>query len=209
MNEEEKQDLPLVERLILANLEHPFLIKLFYAFQTASSFYFVLEYAEGGELFYYLSGEGLLLEECASFYIAEISLALNYLHNNGIIYRDLKPENILIDSWGHVKLCDFGLSKQYKIDEPVQRTGTFCGTFEYMAPEMFGKQPYDCNVDWWALGILLYDLLNGLPPFRNKNRTKLIEAIKEAKPQYPKHFAPNSRDFISKVSIYIAYAFSI
>ncbi|VDD82854.1 unnamed protein product [Mesocestoides corti] len=146
----------LSERNILQMLKHPFLVRLHYAFQNRSNLYIVLEYCPGGELFRYLETECFLMEDAACFYISEIALAIGHLHSLGIIYRDLKPENILLDKDGHVKLTDFGLSK-----EGVCTTNTFCGTIEYMAPEIIRCAGHGRAVDWWSLGTLLFDMLSG------------------------------------------------
>merc|ERR1719295_1057321 len=123
------------ERNILEDVKHPFIVDLIYAFQTKGKLYLILEYLSGGELFMHLEREGIFLEDHACFYVSEITLALEHLHRQGIIYRDLKPENILLDSRGHVKLTDFGLCKESILDE-TSVTHTFCGTIEYMAPEI-------------------------------------------------------------------------
>ncbi len=125
------------ERNILESVKHPFIVDLIYAFQTGGKLYLILDYLSGGELFMHLEREGIFLEDTASFYISEIILALEHLHNLGIIYRDLKPENILLDFRGHVKLTDFGLCKEAIQDGKV--THTFCGTIEYMAPEILTR----------------------------------------------------------------------
>lgn len=131
-------------------------MRLHYAFQNRSNLYIVLEYCPGGELFRYLERECYLMEDAACFYISEIALAIGHLHSLGIIYRDLKPENILLDKDGHVKLTDFGLSK-----EGSRTTNTFCGTIEYMAPEIIRCEGHGRAVDWWSLGTLLFDMLSG------------------------------------------------
>ncbi|CAK4359064.1 unnamed protein product [Aphanomyces euteiches] len=162
------------ERDIMTKVDHPFLVKLKYAFQSPANVYLVMPYIPGGELFHTLHKEGLLLEHTACFYAAEIVLALEYLHGRGIIHRDLKPENILLDADGHVCLTDFGLSKELPEDDEAK---TVCGTNEYMAPEMIRNKPYTHAVDWWALGALIYEMVTGYPPFRHNNRKKLLEKI--------------------------------
>lgn len=147
------------ERSILEEVRHPFLVRLFYAFQTDSKLYLILDYAPGGELFMYLEKEKMLMEDVAQFYMAELVLALEHLHKLGIIYRDLKPENVLLDQEGHVKLTDFGLSKVALNED--QRANTVCGTVEYMAPEILANLPYGKMVDWWSLGALSYDMMTG------------------------------------------------
>jgi len=173
------------ERNILEIIRHPFLVKLHYAFQSQFNLYIVLTYCPGGELFTYLEREGTLMENQACFYIAEISLAIGHLHSKGIIYRDLKPENVLLDSKGHVKLTDFGLSK-----ESATSTNTFCGTIEYMAPEILRREGHTFVVDWWSLGTLLFDMLSGGPPFSQEASKQLtIEKILRAPIKFPMYFS--------------------
>ncbi|CAH8510248.1 unnamed protein product [Heterobilharzia americana] len=173
------------ERNILEMLQHPFLVKLHYAFQNHSNLYIVLEYCHGGELFNYLEREGALLENAACFYASEIVLAIGHLHSLGIIYRDLKSENVLLDRQGHVKLTDFGLSK-----EGVCTTNTFCGTIEYMAPEIIRCEGHGKAVDWWSLGTLIYDMLSGAPPFsQEESREATTRKILTAPLRFPPSFS--------------------
>lgn len=185
------------ERNILEAVKHPFIVDLLYAFQTKGKLYLILEYLSGGELFMHLEREGIFLEDTACFYVAEITLALEHLHRQGIIYRDLKPENILLDSTGHVKLTDFGLCKE-SIDETTV-THTFCGTIEYMAPEILTRSGHGKAVDWWSLGALMYDMLTGAPPFTAENRKKTIEKILKGKLNLPPYLTPDARDLIRKL----------
>eukprot|EP00667_Euglena_gracilis_P022272 EG_transcript_24700 len=150
----------MTERLILSRHSHPFLVKLRWAFQTEEHLCFVMDWANGGDLWTHLQ-RGNFSEERARFYAAEILLGLGYLHQLGIVYRDLKPENILLDSDGHVVLTDFGLAKILSDGS----TNTFCGTPEYIAPEVLQSRSYGKAVDWWAFGTLLFEMLVGLPPF--------------------------------------------
>jgi len=185
------------ERNILEAVKHPFIVDLLYAFQTKGKLYLILEYLSGGELFMHLEREGIFLEDTACFYVAEITLALEHLHRQGIIYRDLKPENILLDATGHVKLTDFGLCKE-SIDEQTV-THTFCGTIEYMAPEILTRTGHGKAVDWWSLGALMYDMLTGAPPFTAENRKKTIEKILKGKLNLPPYLTPDARDLIKKL----------
>ncbi|KAK6638257.1 Ribosomal protein S6 kinase beta-1 [Polyplax serrata] len=185
------------ERNILEAVKHPFIVDLKYAFQTGGKLYLILEYLSGGELFMHLEREGIFLEESACFYLSEIILALEHLHNQGIIYRDLKPENVLLDAQGHVKLTDFGLCKEH-IQEGIV-THTFCGTIEYMAPEILTRSGHGKAVDWWSLGALLYDMLTGNPPFTAENRKKTIEIILRGKLNLPPYVTPDARDLIRKL----------
>ena len=166
------------ERSILEAINHPSIVSLHYAFQTDHKLYLILEYLSGGELFTLLERKGVFLEDAASFYLGEITLALGHLHTNGIIYRDLKPENIILNSKGHVVLTDFGLSKESLYGDAT--THTFCGTVEYMAPEILQKKGHCKSVDWWSLGTLAYDMLTGVPPFCAENMKKTIDKILRA-----------------------------
>lgn len=169
----------MVERnVLLKGLQHPFLVGLHFSFQTPNMLFFVLDYVNGGELFYHLQKEGSFPEPRAVFYAAEMAMALGYLHSLDIVYRDLKPENILLDSEGHVMLTDFGLCK-----EGVAIGGTmhtFCGTPEYLAPEVLQGQTYSPAVDWWSLGTVLFEMLFSLPPFYSQSRAEMFENILHA-----------------------------
>ncbi|XP_017695406.1 PREDICTED: ribosomal protein S6 kinase beta-2, partial [Lepidothrix coronata] len=150
----------------------------------------------GGELFMQLEREGIFLEDTACFYLSEITLALGHLHSHGIIYRDLKPENIMLNSQGHIKLTDFGLCKESIHDGAV--THTFCGTIEYMAPEILVRSGHNRAVDWWSLGALMYDMLTGSPPFTAENRKKTIDKILKGKLVLPPYLTPDARDLLKK-----------
>ncbi|KAJ8257040.1 hypothetical protein COCON_G00191920 [Conger conger] len=184
------------ERNILEEVKHPFIVDLIYAFQTGGKLYLILEYLSGGELFMQLEREGIFMEDTACFYLAEISMALGHLHQNGIIYRDLKPENIMLNHQGHVKLTDFGLCKESIHDGTV--THTFCGTIEYMAPEILMRSGHNRAVDWWSLGALMYDMLTGAPPFTGENRKKTIDKILKCKLNLPPYLTQEARDLLKK-----------
>jgi len=162
----------MAERAVLEKFKaHPYIVNLHYAFQTKDKLYFVLDYCPGGELFFHLKNEGCFSRNRTMHYVAEISSALDYMHSMGIIYRDLKPENLLIDEAGHMRLADFGLCKRTITAEGEKKAKTFCGTPEYIAPEILlgqEKKAYGKEVDCWALGTLLYEMLSGLPPFYDK-----------------------------------------
>lgn len=166
----------ITERKVLENSKCPFIVKLFYAFQTPTKLYMVMEYMSGGELFFHLNKEGTFSEIRAKFYIGEILLGLHYLHSNGIIYRDLKPENILLDIEGHIRLTDFGLSKN-GIDASNPKAYTFCGTPEYLAPEILKSLGHDKAVDFWSLGAVMYYMLSGAPPFYSRNKTEIFKNV--------------------------------
>ncbi|XP_063059363.1 ribosomal protein S6 kinase beta-1 [Engraulis encrasicolus] len=185
------------ERNILEEVKHPFIVDLIYAFQTGGKLYLILEYLSGGELFMQLEREGIFMEDTACFYLAEISMALGHLHQKGIIYRDLKPENIMLNDKGHVKLTDFGLCKESIHDGTV--THTFCGTIEYMAPEILMRSGHNRAVDWWSLGALMYDMLTGAPPFTGENRKKTIDKILKCKLNLPPYLTHEARDLLKKL----------
>ncbi|KAF9468943.1 kinase-like domain-containing protein [Collybia nuda] len=174
------------ERKILQrSLESPFLVGLKFSFQTDSDLYLVTDFKSGGELFWHLQRETRFSEERARFYIAELILALEHLHKYDIVYRDLKPENILLDATGHVALCDFGLSKaDLRSDE---LTTTFCGTTEYLAPEiLLSEQGYSKIVDFWSLGVLLFEMCCGWSPFYAEDTQQMYKNICFGKIRFPK-----------------------
>ncbi|KAJ1555380.1 serine/threonine protein kinase psk1 [Cladochytrium tenue] len=182
------------ERSILERIQHPFIVKLWYAFQSPSKVFLILSYAPGGELFSYLASERMFSEDVAAFYTGELLLALDHLHSLGIIYRDLKPENVLLDATGHVVLTDFGLSKV------ALKTETLCGTIEFTAPEVLDtKVHYGHGVDHWSLGVMLFDMLTGAPPFTGNNRKKIMEAILNKKPTFPNYLSSFARDILVKL----------
>ncbi|CAB1320414.1 unnamed protein product [Coregonus sp. 'balchen'] len=175
LKKKEQKHIMAERSVLMKNIKHPFLVGLHYSFQTTDKLYFVLDYVNGGELFYHLQRERVFLEPRARFYAAEIASALGYLHSLHIVYRDLKPENILLASTGHIVLTDFGLCKEGLT--PTGTTSTFCGTPEYLAPEVLQKQAYDRTVDWWCLGSVLYEMLYGLPPFYSRNTAEMYSNI--------------------------------
>lgn len=175
LKKKEQKHIMSERSVLMKNIKHPFLVGLHFSFQTTDKLYFVLDYVNGGELFYHLQRERIFLEPRARFYAAEIASALGYLHSLHIVYRDLKPENILLDSFGHIVLTDFGLCKEGVEDKAT--TSTFCGTPEYLAPEVLQKQAYDRTVDWWCLGSVLYEMLYGLPPFYSRNTAEMYNNI--------------------------------
>merc|ERR1712048_1323738 len=174
------------ERKILEALHHPFLMTLRYAFQTETKLYFVLDYYTGGELFFHLKKRRRFREPEARLMVAEVGMALGYLHSLDVIYRDLKPENILLDHTGHICLTDFGLSKDLGPDN--EDAHTFCGTPEYLAPEIVMNLGHGKAVDWWAVGILCYELTVGIPPFYSQNVNEMYRKIQEAPLLFPHYW---------------------
>ncbi|XP_065082860.1 ribosomal protein S6 kinase 2 beta-like isoform X1 [Ochlerotatus camptorhynchus] len=181
------------ERNILADVGNAFIVKLHYAFQTPGKLYLILDFLRGGDLFTRLSKEVMFTEEDVKFYLAELALALNHLHSLGIIYRDLKPENILLDQDGHIALTDFGLSKQ-----PLDgsKTYSFCGTVEYMAPEVVNRKGHTFAADWWSFGVLMFEMLTGNLPFHGSNRNDTMNQILKTKLGMPENLSPEAQSLL-------------
>ncbi|WPG99412.1 Hypothetical protein R9X50_00222600 [Acrodontium crateriforme] len=189
----------LAERSVLAQINNPFIVPLKFSFQSPEKLYLVLAFVNGGELFHHLQKEQRFDINRSRFYAAELLCALECLHGFGVIYRDLKPENILVDYVGHIALCDFGLCKLDMKDE--DKTNTFCGTPEYLAPELLHGQGYTKAVDWWTLGVLLYEMLTGLPPFYDENTNEMYRKIL-AEPLHfpgPEIVPPAARDLLTRL----------
>ena len=186
------------ERQILESVNrHPFVVKLFYAFQDREKLYLILEYGQGGELFTHLNTEKMFTEQTAAFYMAEMVLALSHLHDNlGVVYRDLKPENCLLDAEGHLLLTDFGLSK-VAVDQ--EECHSMLGTVEYMAPEIILGKKYGKAVDWWSFGALGFDLMTGNPPFRGQNNAKIQDNIVKQKLVMPYFLGPDAKDLLTRL----------
>uniref|UniRef100_A0A1D5RJS3 non-specific serine/threonine protein kinase n=2 Tax=Macaca TaxID=9539 RepID=A0A1D5RJS3_MACMU len=186
----------LTENRVLQNSRHPFLTALKYSFQTHDRLCFVMEYANGGELFFHLSRERVFSEDRARFYGAEIVSALDYLHSEkNVVYRDLKLENLMLDKDGHIKITDFGLCKEGIKDGATMKT--FCGTPEYLAPEVLEDNDYGRAVDWWGLGVVMYEMMCGRLPFYNQDHEKLFELILMEEIRFPRTLGPEAKSLLS------------
>ena len=190
----------ILEKKILQSLDHPFLVGMVFCFQTEERIYFIMPFVRGGELFQHLRTEKFFKEDKARFYAASIGMALDYLHNHGIIYRDIKPENILIGEDGYLKLIDFGMAKMVQGNE---KATSFCGTPEYLAPEIITGEGHNRAADWWSYGILLFEMLCGIPPFYCENTERMYDLITNAELRFPKRVlvSDNAKDLIKKLLI--------
>ncbi|XP_069105393.1 cAMP-dependent protein kinase catalytic subunit 3-like isoform X2 [Argopecten irradians] len=184
------------EKEILASVSHPFIVNMTWAYHDDRFLYMLLEYVPGGELFSYLRNHGRFNNDKSNFYACEIVSALDYLHSKLIVYRDLKPENLLLDKEGHLKITDFGFAKKLE-----DRTWTLCGTPEYLAPEIIQSKGHNKAVDWWSLGILIYEMLVGFPPFFDDNPFSIYEKILEGKIEWPRHLDPVAKDLVKKLLV--------
>jgi serine/threonine protein kinase len=189
------------EKKILGSISHPFIVNIKYSFQSETKLYLIMEYLSGGEIYYHLRKTKYFSEKTAKFYLAQLVCVLDFLHENGIIYRDLKPENLVLDSNGYLKLTDFGIAKNNI--KPGNTTNTFCGSAEYLSPEMIKGDYYNQSVDIWSLGIVFFEMLIGVPPFFDKNIDKLYKKIFFNDPNYNinKNVKPSEQsiDLINKL----------
>jgi len=181
--------------LTISSNNHPFLVNLHSCFTSSSCIYFVMEYVQGGDLIYHVRQFNFTTKR-AKFYSCEVLLALEYLHQNKIVYRDLKLENILLTAEGHIKLTDYGLCKENM--DANTTTNTFCGTPEFLAPELIRGRPYTRAIDWWTFGVLLYEMLTRSPPFKGKNK-ELYNNILKSEPTYHQFMEYNAIHLISRV----------
>uniref|UniRef100_A0A2P2I6Y8 non-specific serine/threonine protein kinase n=1 Tax=Hirondellea gigas TaxID=1518452 RepID=A0A2P2I6Y8_9CRUS len=197
--EKDEVEHTLTENRVLQRIDHPFLMYLKYSFTTKDRLCFVLEYVNGGELFHHLTKERLFSEERTKFYGAEICLALSYLHRCNIIYRDLKLENLLIDEQGHIKVADFGLCKENM--SYGNTTRTFCGTPEYLAPEVLEENDYGRSVDWWGYGVCLYEMMVGRLPFFDSDHQTLFQLIVYEEARFPRTISPEARELLRSLLV--------
>uniref|UniRef100_A0A8C8F1J8 Protein kinase C n=2 Tax=Oncorhynchus tshawytscha TaxID=74940 RepID=A0A8C8F1J8_ONCTS len=190
----------MVERRVLSLAwEHPFLTHLHCTFQTTENLFFVMEYLNGGDLMFHIQNCHKFDVQRSTFYAAEIICGLQFLHSKGIVYRDLKLDNVLLDSEGHIKIADFGMCKENM--EGETRTCTFCGTPDYIAPEILLGQKYGSSVDWWSFGVLLYEMLIGQSPFHGRDEEELFQSIRTDDPCYPQWLAKDARDILIKLFV--------
>ncbi|KAG8144458.1 hypothetical protein E2320_012968 [Naja naja] len=189
----------LVRKIIGPDAGHLYAMKVLKkaslkAFQTEGKLYLILDFLRGGDVFTRLSKEVMFTEEDVKFYLAELALALDHLHSLGIVYRDLKPENILLDEAGHIKLTDFGLSKE-SVDQE-KKAYSFCGTVEYMAPEVVNRRGHNQSADWWSFGVLMFEMLTGTLPFQGKDRNETMNMILKAKLGMPQFLSPEAQSLL-------------
>ncbi|XP_007956122.1 protein kinase C delta type [Orycteropus afer afer] len=188
----------MVEKRVLALAwENPFLTHLFCTFQTKDHLFFVMEFLNGGDLMYHIQDKGRFELYRATFYASEILCGLQFLHSKGIIYRDLKLDNVMLDRDGHIKIADFGMCKENVFGEG--RASTFCGTPDYIAPEILQGLKYSFSVDWWSFGVLLYEMLIGQSPFHGDDEDELFESIRVDTPHYPRWITKESKDILEKL----------
>lgn len=185
------------EKHLLLQLRYPGIVQLYATFTTEDSLVMLMEYVPGGELFYYIRRSGRLDESIARLYAAELVCTIMHLHERNIVYRDLKPENILLDTTGHLKLADFGFAKRV-----VHKTWTMCGTPDYLAPEIINGKGHDTAVDWWSLGVLIFEMLAGYPPFTDKDMGTLFRKIQEPeKLIIPVDFSQEASDLVRRLLV--------
>ncbi|XP_077972376.1 protein kinase C delta type-like isoform X2 [Styela clava] len=183
--EDDDVECTMVERRVLSlACEHPYLTHLFCTYQTNDHLFFVMEYLNGGDLMFHIQASGRFTEQRAKFYAAEIVLGLQYLHGKSIVYRDLKLDNVLLDCDGHIKIADFGMCRENIT--ATNKASTFCGTPDYIAPEILQNKKYTFGVDWWSFGVLLYEMMLGQSPFHGEEEEDLFNAILTKEPVFPR-----------------------
>ena len=193
---QQQEDNINTEIKVLKTIKHPFLLRAHYVFQTESKIYLVLDYYRYGDLMSHLKLKKKFNNLEAKHIISEVALSIGCLHGGGIVYRDLKPENLLMDAMGHICLCDFGLCKKLDINESMN---TFCGTPDYLAPEILNRKAYNKDVDWWSFGILLFELIVGIVPFYSSSNMQMYEKIKTQQLMFPSYFDEQCQDLIIKL----------
>uniref|UniRef100_A0A8C3TEI3 Protein kinase C n=1 Tax=Chelydra serpentina TaxID=8475 RepID=A0A8C3TEI3_CHESE len=190
----------MVEKRVLSLAwEHPFLTHVYCTFQTKENLFFVMEYLNGGDLMFHIQSCHKFDTARATFYAAEIICGLQFLHSKGIIYRDLKLDNVLLDKDGHIKIADFGMCKENMFEDA--KTSTFCGTPDYIAPEILLGQKYNTAVDWWSFGVLLYEMLIGQSPFHGQDEEELFQSIRMDNPFYPRWLNKDAKDILVKLFV--------
>ncbi|XP_055336516.1 cAMP-dependent protein kinase catalytic subunit 1-like [Paramacrobiotus metropolitanus] len=182
------------EKQVLYSIRFPFCVNMAYHFQDNANLYMCLEFISGGELFSHLRNFGKFPEPQAKFYAAQVIMGFEYLHSLDLVYRDLKPENLLLDNHGYIRITDFGFAKRIK-----SRTWTLCGTPDYLAPEIILSKGYNRAVDWWAVGVLIYEMSAGLPPFMSDQPIQTYNKIVSGKVKYPTHFSPDLKDVVKNI----------
>jgi serine/threonine protein kinase len=182
----------------LSSINHPFIVRLYFSFQNAERLFMILDFCPGGDLGGCLQEEGCFDEARSRIYLAEILTALEELHKRDIIYRDLKPDNILLDQEGHVMLTDFGLSKQ-EVSEYFTGAKSFCGSVAYLAPEMLKRMGHGKAVDWYLLGVVLFEMLTGLPPYYAESKEELFKNIETAPLHIPSNVSQEAKSLLKKV----------
>ena len=188
----------MTEKNVLSTISHPFIVRLHYAFQTSVRLFMILDFCPGGDLGERLQEEGTFTEDRSRIYLSEITLALEELHKRDIIYRDLKPDNVLLDQEGHALLTDFGLSKE-DVSEYFTGAKSFCGSVAYLAPEMLKRMGHGKAVDWYLLGVVLYEMLTGYPPYYAESKEELFKNIESAPLRLPAGLSSDTKAILKSV----------
>lgn len=188
----------LTEKNVLSTIRHPFIVKLHYSFQNTTRLFMILDFCPGGDLGGVLHEENTFNEDRCKIYIAEVILALEELHRRDIIYRDLKPDNILLDQDGHIMLTDFGLSKE-DVSEQVTGAKSFCGSVAYLAPEMLKRVGHGKSVDWYLVGVVLYEMLTGFPPYYSESKEELFKNIEFSPLKLPTNVSLEAKSLLKSV----------